>query len=127
MENEQLTEKIIGSAMKVHTTLGPGFLESVYENALAHELQKAGLNVECQRPVVVTYDGIVVGNFVADMLVNGLVLIENKAVQSIVAAHEVQVVNYLTATGLEVGLLLNFGSGRLEFRRKHRTYKPKEQ
>ena len=89
--------------------------------------RKAGHRVECQRPLAVTYDGIVVGNFFADMLVNGSVLIENKAVQSIVAAHEVQVVNYLTATGLEVGLLLNFGSGRLEFRRKHRTYKPKEQ
>ena len=126
LDKEQLTERIIGCAMVVHRALGPGFLESVYENALAHELQKAGLKVECQRPLTVTYDGVVVGNFVADMLVDDAVLIENKAVQAIAASHEVQVVNYLTATGLEIGLVLNFGSGSLEFRRKHRTFRPKQ-
>jgi len=78
MQNAALTETIIGCAIKVHKTLGPGFLESVYEKALAHELSKAGLQVECQRPVKVTYDGIVVGDFVVDMLVSGAVLVENK-------------------------------------------------
>jgi GxxExxY protein len=125
LDKEQKTEKIIGCPMTVHRALGPGFLESVYENALAHELHKAGLKVECQRPLTVTYGGIVVGNFIADMLVDDAVLIENKAVQAIAAAHEVQVVNYLAATGIEIGLVLNFGSGSLEFRRKHRTYRPK--
>ena len=126
MEHEQLTEKIIGCAMAVHRTLGPGFLESVYQNALTHELRKAGLKVECERKVQVTYDGVIVGDFFCDMLVEGCVLVENKAVQALVAAHEVQLVNYLTATGIEIGLLLNFGAARLEFKRKTRTYRPKQ-
>jgi len=125
MEQGELTEQIIGVAMKVHATLGPGFLESVYQNALAHELRKAGLRVECEKAVVVTYDGVVVGDFLADMLVEETVLIENKAVQAINAAHEVQLVNYLAATGVEIGLLINFGGQKLEFKRKHRTYRPK--
>ncbi len=123
MEDEALTETIIGCAMKVHRTLGPGFLESVYENAFAHELGKAGLRVECQAPIQVHYDGIVVGDFFADMRVEGRILIENKAVQALNTAHEVQLVNYLTATGIEIGLLINFGAARLEFKRKHRTYR----
>jgi GxxExxY protein len=126
MEHEQLTSKIIGCAMTVHSTLGPGFLESVYKNAFAHELRKAGLAVECERPIEVRYDGIVVGCFAADMLVEGLVLVENKAVQALAVAHEVQLVNYLTATGIEIGLLINFGASRLEFKRKHRTFKKRE-
>lgn len=126
MEHEQLTQKIIGCAMRVHGVLGPGFLESVYQNSLAHELRKAGLKVECERKIQVSYDGVVVGDFSADMLVEEVVLIENKAVQSIAAAHEIQLVNYLTATGIEIGLLLNFGASRLEFKRKHRIYTPKQ-
>ena len=126
MEHAELTEKIIGCAMTVHRTLGPGFLESVYQNSLAHELLKAGLKVECYKALTVTYDGVVVGNFSADMVIEGVVLIENKAVQNLVAAHEVQLVNYLTATGIEIGLLINFGASRLEFKRKYRTYKPKQ-
>ena len=125
MEHHELTERIIGCAMQVHSTLGPGFLESVYEKALAHELRKAGLRVECQQPITVTYDGVVVGDFSADMLVEGTVMIENNAVQALHPANEVQLVNYLTATGVDVGLLLNFGSSRLEFKRKHRTDRPK--
>jgi len=108
--------------MKVHRTLGPGFLESVYENALAHELRKFGLAVVCGHKIEVSYDGVCVGDFVADMLVEGLVLIENKAVRTIVPVHEVQLVNYLTATGIEVGLLLNFGGKRLEFKRRTRGF-----
>jgi len=122
MEHGDLTERIIGCAMRVHRTLGPGFLESVYENALAHELRKSGLAVACGHRIEVFYDGVCVGDFVADMLVEGLVLIENKAVRSIMPVHEVQLVNYLTATGVEVGLLLNFGARRLEFKRRTRGF-----
>jgi GxxExxY protein len=123
MKDEHLTKQIIGSAMKVHSTLGPGFLESVYQKALAHELSKTGLTVELEKPVSVHYDGIVVGDFVADMLVNGTVLLELKAIQVLSTAHEVQLVNYLTATGIETGLLLNFGGESLQFRRKSRTFR----
>src|SRR4030095_8137973 len=124
MEHEELTEKIIGCAMTVHRTLGPGFLESVYHNALTHEIRKRGLVVECDKRITVTYDGVPVGDFVADMLVQELVLIENKAVQALSPAHEVQLVNYLTATGVEIGLLMNFGSNRLEFKRKSSIHHP---
>jgi len=123
VEDEALTEIIIGCAMKVHRTLGPGFLESVYENAFAHELRKAGLKVECQVPIQVHYDGVIVGDFFADMRVEDRILIENKAVLALNTAHEVQLVNYLTATGIEVGLLINFGAASLQFKRKYRTYR----
>jgi GxxExxY protein len=125
MEHEELTRKIIGCAMTVHRVLGGGFLESVYQKALAHELRKAGLSLECEAKIQVKYDGVIVGDFSADMLVNGCIIVENKAVQSLVAAHEVQLVNYLTATGVEIGLLLNFGGSRLEFKRKTRNYRLK--
>lgn len=125
MEHEKLTERIIGCAMTVHRALGPRFLESVDQNALAHELRIADLHVACEHAITVWYDGMVVGNFSADMLVENIVLIENKAVQAMAPAHEVQLVNDLTATGIEIGLLLNFGASRLEFKRKIRTYRPK--
>ena len=80
--------------------------------------------VECHRPVAVTYDGVAVGSFVVDILVGGVVLVENKAVRALAPGHEVQLVNYLTATGIEIGLILNFGAERLEFKRKGRTRKP---
>jgi len=127
MKYEDLTERIIGCAMRVHRTLGPGFLESVYQNALAHELRKAQLDVQCEVPIKVHYDAILVGDFYADMIVNGVILIENKAIQNLNSAHEVQLVNYLTATEIEVGLLLNFGAARLQFKRKTRTYHPADQ
>jgi GxxExxY protein len=126
MEEQKLTEQIIGCAIKVHSTLGSGFLESVYQKALAHELQKAGLTVELEKQITVHYDGVVVGDFSADALVEGCVLLEMKANQGLVPANEVQLVNYLTATGVEVGLPLNFGAERLEFKRKTRTYRPKQ-
>jgi GxxExxY protein len=126
MEHGDLTQAIIGCAMTVHRTLGPGFLESVYQNALAHELRKSGLAVECEKIIRVLYDGIPVGTFSADMLVEGRVLIENKAVQSLVLGHELQLINYLTATGVDVGLLLNFGASRLQFKRKTRILKRRE-
>ena len=124
MEDQKLTEKIIGCAMKVHSALGPGFLESVYQKALAHELRKAGLIVEWERPIAVFYDGVPVGDFSADMVVENRVMLELKANHAIAPANEVQLVNYLTATGIEIGLLLNFGAERLEFKRKTRTYRP---
>lgn len=124
MQDENLTGQIIGAAMRVHNTLGPGFLESVYQNALAHELQKLGLTLERGRHIHVHYDGVVVGDFCADMLVEHRILIENKAVRALTPANAAQLVNYLAATGIETGLLLNFGAERLEFRRKTRTYRP---
>jgi len=126
MEHQELTEKIIGCAMKVHSALGPGFLESVYQKALAHELGKAGFKVECEKPITVHYDGVVVGEFSADMLVEERVMLELKANQTLVPANEVQLVNYLAATRIEIGLLLNFGAESLEFKRKTRTYRPKK-
>jgi GxxExxY protein len=126
VEHEKLTETIIGCAMTVHRALGPGFLESVYHNALAHELRKEGMEVECKKPLKVSYDGVVVGEFEPDMIVERTVIVENKGVQSLAMAHEAQLVNYLTATGIEIGLLLNFGASRLEFKRKYRTFRPKE-
>jgi GxxExxY protein len=125
MEYRELTEKIIGCAMKVHQALGSGFLESVYQKALVHELCKAGLAVECEKAIQVFYDSVIVGDFYADLLIEGIVIVEIKSVQALVAAHEVQLVNYLTATGIEVGLLLNFSAPSLEFKRKTRTYHPK--
>jgi len=120
--DDALTGKIIECAMKVHRTMGPGFLESVYENALAHELRKAGLEVACQVPIPVRYDGIVVGDFTFDMLIAGQVIIENKAVLNLTGTHETQVVNYLTATSIDIGLLINFGAPSLQYKRKYRRY-----
>jgi GxxExxY protein len=125
MQEYDLTERIIGCAMKVHSKLGPGFLEMVYQRALCHELRKACLSVQCEKPITVQYDGVIVGDFCADILVEERVLVELKANKAIIVANEVQLVNYLTATGIEVGLLLNFGAERLEFKRKTRTYQPK--
>ena len=123
MEEEELTRKIIACAMKIHSALGPGFLESVYSKALTHELTKSGLQVACEKRIEVRYDGVVVGEFSADKLVEGKVMVEEKAMQALVLAHEVQLVNYLTATGIEIGLLINFGAERLEFKRKTRTWR----
>jgi GxxExxY protein len=125
MEHEELTKQIIGCAMTVHGALGPGYLESVYQNALAHELRKNGIQAECECRLKVNYDGLIVGDYVADIVVNGCVIIENKAVQALIPVHEVQLVSYLTTTGIEVGLLLNFGAQRLEFKRKTRVYRAK--
>ena len=123
MREQALTKTIIGCAFKVHNTLGAGFIEKVYENALRIELLKEGLSVEQQMPVKVYYDGHVVGDYYVDLLVQGKVIVELKAVQALDKAHEVQLVNYLTATGIDIGLLLNFGP-RVQIKRKYREYKP---
>jgi len=110
--------------MKVHRTLGPGYLESVYLRAMAHELAKLNLSFALESPLKVSYDGVIVGTYVADIVVEAELIVELKAIQMLTKAHEAQLVNYLTTTGIEVGLLLNFGSQSLEFHRKCRTYRP---
>lgn len=106
--------------MKVHRQLGPGFLESVYRNALAFELRRAGLSVALDKHITVKYEHVIVGDFIADLLVDDVVLCELKAAVALSKADEVQLVNYLTATNHDIGLLLNFGSPSLQFKRKHR-------
>jgi GxxExxY protein len=122
MLNEQLTKRIIGCAFKVHNALGQGFVEKVYENALRIELAKQGLDVRQQEPIVVHYDGQAVGEFRADLWVEDCVIVELKAVRSLDKVHEVQLVNYLTVTGIDTGLLLNFGPS-VQVKRKSRQYK----
>jgi len=124
-EGYDLAGQVIGLAMKVHRVLGPGFIESVYHEALRLELEQAGMAYENEKPLQVIYEGRVVGEFKADMIVEGQLIVEIKAVQSLLKAHDVQLVNYLTATGVDFGLLLNFGSSKLEFRKKFREYKAK--
>jgi len=124
MTDNELTEKIIGCAFTVHNKLGPGFLEKIYENALRIELLKAGLTVKQQEPISVIYDGQVVGEYYADLWVEERVVVELKAALALAKEHEVQLVNYLAATGLDLGLLLNFGSS-VQIKRKFREYKPK--
>jgi len=119
-----LAGRVIGLAMKVHTALGPGFLESVYQNALILELREAGHKVEPEKEIIVRYRNVVIGAFVADLFVDDTLIVENKAVQKLAIAHEIQLVNYLTATGINEGLLLNFGALKLEFKKKFRTYEP---
>ena len=106
--------------MKVHRTLGPGFLESVYLNALVHELRRAGLSAEIGQRITVRYENIIAGDFIADLIVNEVLLCELKAITSLSKADEVQLVNYLTATNRDFGLLLNFGAPSLQFKRKYR-------
>jgi len=115
-ENDSLTERIIGCAFKVANTLGHGFLEKVYENALVHELRKAGLVVIQQHGLEVYYDGVLVGEFQVDLLVEGRVLVELKAVAGLQEVHVAQGLNYLKASGKPVCLLFNFGRS-LQFRR----------
>jgi GxxExxY protein len=107
----------VGCAYKVCNTLGCGFVEKVYENALVLELKKSGLKVEQQRNVNVLYDGVVVGEFAADLLVEDRVIVELKAAKALDEVHVAQCLNYLKASGLHVGLLLNFGKPRLELKR----------
>jgi GxxExxY protein len=113
----RITEQIIGCAYRVSNGLGWGFAEKVHENALAIELRKAGLEVAQQAPLVVHYDGQVVGEYTADLLVEECVLVELKAVEALAPAHTAQCLNYLKATGLQVCLLLNFGQPRLQVER----------
>ena len=121
MEKDELTEKIIGCVFRVHSALGSGFLESVYKNALLLELMKHGIGAVAEVPIQVFYDGEPVGDFFADIVVDGSVILELKAVSRLETIHEIQLVNYLKATGIEVGLLVNFGGQSAEIRRKYRS------
>ncbi len=113
----ELTDRIIKAFYKVYNTLGHGFLEKVYENSLALELRRLGLRVEQQQPIDVFYEGEMVGEYFADLIVEDIVILELKAAEAIHEAHEAQLVNYLRATEIEVGLLLNFGP-KPQFKRK---------
>ncbi len=112
-----MTSRIIECAFAIHNALGSGFLEKVYENALAIELSDHGLEVQQQKPLLVRYRGKIVGEYVADIIVADKVILEIKAIGHILPAHEVQLVNYLKATGIELGLLINF-AGKVEVRRR---------
>ena len=117
MLHEKTTDKIIKAFYKVYNKLGYGFLEKIYEKSMIIELEKLGLNVISQKNIKVYYENIEVGSYFADLLVNNLVIIELKAVKSICEEHKAQLINYLRATKVEVGLLLNFGK-KPEFKRK---------
>ena len=129
MKHKDVTDQILKGFYAVYNQLGYGFLERVYENALAIELRKLGLEVVCQYPIQVYYDGDVVGEFFADVVVNGLVVVEIKAVRALVTEHESQLLNYLNATDYEVGLLLNFGPKpqikRKVFDNERKRYRPR--
>jgi GxxExxY protein len=116
-ETDRITEVVIGAAYQVANTLGSGFLEKVYENALALEIRKSGLLVGQQHPILVKYGDAVVGEFVADLLVQDEVLVELKAVKALDEIHLAQCLNYLKATGLHVCLLINFGNPKVEIKR----------
>jgi len=116
-KTNEITEVVIGAAYKVSNTLGSGFLEKVYENALAIEIRKSGLQVVQQQPIYVKYEGAVVGEFIADLLVQNEILIELKAVRALDEIHLAQCLNYLKATGLKICLLINFGNPKVEIKR----------
>jgi GxxExxY protein len=124
MEDDDLTRIIIGCAYKVHNALGTGFVEKVYENSLRVELSKNGFSIKQQQALQVWYEGHEVGEFFPDLWVNDRIIVEVKAVLTLAKEHEVQLVNYLTATGVNNGLLINFGPS-VQVKRKFREYKPK--
>ncbi|MCB0007177.1 MAG: GxxExxY protein [Anaerolineales bacterium] len=117
LKHQELAHTVIGAAMEVHSSLRQGYLESVYENAMVHELTSRGLEVATQVPLSVRYKGVEVGRFVIDMLINDLLIVELKAIQRLTDAHVAQALNYLTATEREIALLLNFGARSLQFKR----------
>ena len=122
MEMTRLTHTVIGLAMKIHRHFGAGYLEEVYKNALVFELERAGVHAEKEVPIRVDYEGVCVGNYVADVIVENRLILELKAVSALVPRHEAQLVNYLAATQIDDGLLINFGSDSLQFKHKYRHY-----
>ena len=118
MLHNELTEKIIACAYAVYNKMGYGYLESVYERCMLIELADVGLNVKVQKPLKVLYKGQIVGDFVADVIVNNTVIVELKSVSNIIKAHEIQLVNYLVSTNKPVGLILNFAKDKVEVKRK---------
>lgn len=118
MDNlNSITEKIIGCAFKVSNTLGAGFLEKVYQNALMIELAENGLLAEKEKAITISYKNKTVGEYYADILVNGQVIIETKAVKALNEIHQAQLLNYLKATNLHLGLLINFGTPKVQIKR----------
>lgn len=115
-----ITNQIICTAYKVHSTLGYGFLEKVYENVLAIELNKNGLKIEQQKPLSVYYEGDLVGEYYIDLLVEDSIIVEVKTVKKLLDVHEIQVLNYLKGCRKEVGLLINFGKS-VDVKRKYRS------
>ena len=120
---DQLISEVIECAKRIRRQLGPGFLEKVYKNAMVVELRKLKLNFETEKLIQVLYDGIVVGEYRTDIIVEGKLILELKATQDLSIANEVQLVNYLTSTQIDDGLLINFGSDELQFKRKYRIYR----
>ena len=120
MLHEELTEKILKACFEVINELGAGFLESVYEKALVVVLKEMGLKVRSQVPLNVNFRGVSVGDFFADIIVEDRVILELKAVKQLAPEHKAQLINYLKATGVDVGLLINFGNPKLEYKRFYR-------
>lgn len=120
---ERLIKEVMACASNIRRKLGPGYLESVYKNAMLVELQKQGLSYEVEKPIAVYYEDVLVGDFKADIVVEDMLILELKAVQNLHMAHEIQLVNYLTATGIDDGLLINFGAPELQFKRQFRQYR----
>jgi len=118
MEYREITEKVIGCAFRVYNKMGFGYLESVYEKCMQIELNKIGLNFESQKSIAVYYDDLLVGEFVADLIIEDVLIVELKSVKRILRAHEMQLVNYLTSTGKPVGLIVNFGELKVDIKRK---------
>jgi len=125
MKVEELCYKVIGAAMAVHRHFGSGYLEEVYKNAMMVELNERGLRAEKEVPIPVDYKGVRVGDYRADIIVENSLVLELKAVSALNAIHEAQLVNYLNATKIEDGLLINFGAASLERKHKYRTYRPR--
>ena len=117
---EDLSSKLLAACFEVSKELGAGFVESVYENALLIALRQKGIAAEAQVPLKVTFRGEIVGDFYADILVEDKIIIELKAAKALAPEHQAQLINYLKATGIEVGLLVNFGKPKLEYRRLHK-------
>lgn len=114
---KDLSYAIVGAAMEVHRQLGPGYLEKVYHNALAHENHLRDIAFEAWKKLPVLYKGVIVGDYEVDFIVAGLIVVEIKAVSAFHPRHEAQAINYLAATGLRLALLLNFGANSLQHKR----------
>ena len=123
MKYKEITEKVIGCAFRVYNKMGFGFLESVYEKCMQIELNKVGLNAESQKPITVLYDDKIVGEFIADLVIEDILIVELKSVKKIIKIHEMQLVNYLVATGKPVGLIINFGELKVDIKRKLKDLK----
>ena len=127
LKYEEITKSVIGCAFEVINELGAGFLESVYEKSLLLALRQKGLTVTSQHPIQVLFRGECFGEFYADIFVEGKVIVELKAVKAIAPEHQAQIINYLNATGIEVGLLINFGNPKLEYKRFTRSKEFKQE